>query len=127
MNELSATLGLSQLAKIEKMNNKRKRIAKIYHKELNVERKMEYSKSCVYHLYWICVKNRKLFRKSLSEKGIETGTHYKPIHQMSLYKKSIKLPNTEQISNEIVTIPIHPNLTENELDKIISMINKFDK
>ena len=127
MNELSATIGLSQLKKLEKMNKKRKKIAKIYHKELNVDKKMDYTKSCSYHLYWICVENRELFRKTLSKKGIETGTHYKPIHKMSLFKKSTKLPNTEKISKQIVTIPIHPNLTENDIEKIITTINKFDK
>tara|TARA_Y100001949_G_C15986674_1_gene330948 strand:- start:773 stop:1852 length:1080 start_codon:yes stop_codon:yes gene_type:complete len=125
MNEFSATIGLSQLRKIEKMNNKRKMTAKIYHSELDIEKKMPYSDSCAYHLYWICVKNRKSFRKKLLEKAIETGTHYKPIHKMSLYKKSLQLPITEKISKEIVTIPIHPNLNDQEIDKIITTINKF--
>ena len=125
MNEFSATIGLSQLEKIEKMNKKRKRIARIYQKELDVEKIMPYSNSCAYHLYWICVKNRKSFRKKLLEKSIETGTHYKPIHQMSLYKKSYQLPVTEKISKEIVTIPIHPNLNDQEVDKIIASVNKF--
>ena len=86
---------------------------------------MPYSDSCAYHLYWMCVKNRKSFRKKLLEKAIETGTHYKPIHKMSLYKKSLQLPITEKISKEIVTIPIHPNLNDQEIDKIITTINKF--
>ena len=44
---------------------------------------------------------------------------------MSLYKKSVKLPITEKIANLIVTIPIHPNLTEDNIDKIIVNVNKF--
>ena len=87
MNEFSAAIGLAQLEKIQKMNNKRKNIAKIYDKELNVSRKIPFTKTCVYHLYWICVNDRQFFRKKLLEKGIETGIHYKPIHQMSFYKK----------------------------------------
>ncbi len=125
MNELSAAIGLVQLQKIKKMNNKRKSIAKIYDKELNVSKKIPFTSTCVYHLYWICVRDRNFFRKKLLEKGIETGTHYKPIHQLSLYKKSVKLPLTEKIANEIVTIPIHPNLTESQIDYIIKTINKF--
>ena len=125
MNEFSAAIGLAQLEKIQKMNNKRKSIAKIYEKELNVSRKIPFTKTCVYHLYWICVKNRESFRRKLLEKGIETGTHYKPIHQMSLYKKSVKLPITEKIGKEIVTIPIHPNLTGSQIDYIVKTINIF--
>ncbi len=125
MNEFSAAIGLAQLKKIQKMNNKRKSIAKIYDKELNVSRKIPFTKTCVYHLYWICVNDRQFFRKKLLEKGIETGTHYKPIHQMSFYKKSIKLPITEKIAKQIVTIPIHPNLTDSQIDYIIKTINRF--
>jgi len=125
MNELSAAIGLVQLQKIKKMNNKKKSIAKIYDKELNVSKKIPFTSTCVYHLYWICVRNRKYFRKKLLEKGIETGIHYKPIHQMSLYKKSVKLPLTEKIANEIVTIPIHPNLTGSQIDYIVKTINRF--
>ena len=125
MNELSAAIGLVQLQKIKKMNNKRKSIAKIYDKELNVSKKIPFTSTCVYHLYWICVRDRNFFRKKLLEKGIETGTHYKPIHQMSLYKKSVKLPITEKIGKEIVTIPIHPNLTGSQIDYIVKTINRF--
>ena len=125
MNELSAAIGLVQLQKIKKMNNRRQSIAKIYDKELNVSKKIPFTSTCVYHLYWICVRDRKYFRKKLLEKGIETGTHYKPIHQMSLYKKSVKLPLTEKIANEIVTIPIHPNLTGSQIDYIVKTVNRF--
>ena len=125
MNELSAAIGLVQLQKIKKMNNKRKSIAKIYDKELNVSKKIPFTSTCVYHLYWICVRDRNFFRKKLQEKGIETGTHYKPIHQLSLYKKSVKLPLTEKIANEIVTIPIHPNLTGSQIDYIVKTVNRF--
>ena len=125
MNEFSAAIGLVQLEKIQKMNNIRKSIAKIYEKELNVFKKIPFTNTCAYHLYWICVRDRKFFRKKLLEKGIETGAHYKPIHQMSLYKKSVKLPITEKISKEIVTIPIHPNLANSQIDYIVKTINRF--
>jgi len=125
MNELSAAIGLVQLQKIKKMNNKRKSIAKIYDKELNTSKKIPFTSTCAYHLYWIRVRARKIFRKKLLEKGIETGTHYKPIHQMSLYKESVKLPLTEKIAKEIVTIPIHPNLTGSQIDYIVKTVNRF--
>ena len=44
---------------------------------------------------------------------------------MSLYKKLVKLPITEKISKEIVTIPIHPNLTNSQIDYIVKTINRF--
>ena len=56
---------------------------------------------------------------------METGTHYKPIHTFSLYKNHEKLPITERIGKEIVTIPMHSNLTESQADRIITLTNKF--
>ena len=125
MNEFSAVIGLAQLKKLDKLNNVRKNIAKFYDKQINVEHKIPFDKRCSYHLYWICVNNRNQFRKELSNRGIETGTHYKPIHKMSFYKSTNKILNTEKVAREIVTIPIHPNLTQSQLDYIIESINKF--
>ena len=76
-------------------------------------------------MYWIRVKHRKKFRDLLDKKHIETGTHYRPIHTFTLYKNNTSLQITEKIANEIVTIPIHPNLKKDEIDKIILTINKL--
>ena len=127
MNEISAVIGIEQLKKLNKMNSMRKKIAKRYFSEIEIDRKMPFENGCSYHLYWICVKNREDFRKKLYEKGIQTGIHYKPIHTFALYQNQIKLPFTESIGKQIVTIPIHPNITENEIDKIVSLTNKFAK
>jgi len=125
MNEFSAVIGLTQLKKLEKLKKIRKSIAKKYQHKIKLENKMPFDHNCSYHLYWILVNNRKKFREKLSEIGIETGTHYKPIHLMQMYKKSISLPITERIGKQIVTIPIHPNLKNSEIDKIINSVNKF--
>ena len=126
MNEFSAVIGIQQLKKLEKLNLIRKKIAKIYASEINLESKMPYNKNCSYHLYWILVKNRKTFQEKLFENGIETGTHYKPIHLMKMYKQNTnKLPITESIGKQIVTIPIHPNLKKSQISEIIKCINKY--
>jgi len=125
MNEFSAAIGLVQLSKLDKLNKKRKKIAKRYSNEIKVENKMSYSEDCSYHLYWIRVKNRNQFIKKMKEHGIETGIHYKPIHKMSMYIQKKKLSITEQIAKEIVSIPIYSDLTENEIEKIINVVNKI--
>ena len=125
MNEISAAIGIEQLKKLDKLNNKRKKIAKIYYEELDVSEKMPYDKNSSHHLYWIRSKSRKKLRKVLSDSGIETGTHYRPIHTFNLYKKSLDLPVTEAVGDEIITLPIHSNLAERQIEKIISIVNKF--
>ena len=63
----------------------------------------------------------------MDKKGIQTGTHYKPIHTFSLYqnKNRKKLPITETVGKQIVTLPMHPNLSKSEVHKIISYTNRF--
>jgi dTDP-4-amino-4,6-dideoxygalactose transaminase len=125
MNEFSAGIGLAQLKKLDHLNNMRKRIAKRYHREINVKNKMPYSADCSYHFYWIRVRNRDEFRKKMKNAGIETGIHYRPIHTFSMYKNNSHLPTTEIVGNSIVTLPTHPNLNDHDIDFIIKSVNKF--
>jgi len=120
MNEISASIGLVQLRKLDKMNLRRNQIAKRYSDEL--DHSMPYCSDCPYHLFWILVKDRNKFRKKMLENGIETGTHYKPIDQFSLYKKA-KLPVTDKIAKEIVTLPMHTNLSDQDVDVVINCAN----
>ena len=125
MNEFSAAIGLVQLKKLDMLNNIHRKIAKRYSQEIKLNTKMQFDKNCSYHLYWIQVKNRNEFRKKMFECGIETGTHYKPIHTFSFYKSKIKLKNTENIGKSIVNIPCHPTLKESDIEKVIRLTNKF--
>ena len=125
MNEFSAAIGLVQLEKINKLTKIRQNTAKRYFNEVMIDEKMPFDNRCSYHMYWIRVKHRKKFRELLDKKHIETGTHYRPIHTFTLYKNNTSLQITEKIANEIITIPIHPNLKKDEIDKIILTINKL--
>jgi len=127
MNEFSAAIGLQQLKKLDKMNKIRQKNAKIYHKKINLNHKMPIEDGCSYHFYWIIVENRDEFREKMTKGGIETGIHYKPIHEMTMYRQKRKLPITEELSKKIVSLPTHPNLKEKDIDFIIKSVNKFNK
>ena len=127
MNEFSAGIGSEQLKKIELNTKKKMRIAKRYSKEIKILEQIPYNENCAYHIYWLRVKNRNEFMKKMSNVGIETGVHYNPIHKMTFYNKKIKLPKTEKVAQEVVSIPIHPNLSDNDITKIIHNVNKFAK
>jgi dTDP-4-amino-4,6-dideoxygalactose transaminase len=120
-------MGLVQLKKLKNLNKIRQKNAKIYFDELVCDRKLGFDRTGVYHFYWILIKNRDKLRKILLDKGIETGTHYRPIHKFTMYDKKISLPNTEYAGKSIVTLPTHPNLTQNDLDQIIKTINRFER
>ena len=125
MNEFSASIGLTQLKKLDKFNHRRQEIARRYSTELSFEYKMPFSTNYSYHLYWILVKNRKKFMKDMNNIGIETGIHYKPITEMSFYKRNTKLPNTNKAGKMITSLPIHANLSENDVSYIIKSVNRL--
>lgn len=125
MDEVSAAIGIEQLKKLDQFNSNRVEIAKRYYSELKVSEKMPITHSCSYHLYWIMVSIRKEFMKKMADRGIETGSHYSPVHMMSYYNSKCHLPITEKISKKIVTLPMHPNLTDNDLNFIIKSVNSL--
>ena len=127
MNEFSAAIGIEQLKKLDKTNSKRKEIANRYAKELNVEQKIPFNRNCSYHIFWITVNDRDNFIKKMQQNNIEIGIHYLPIHKMKFYNSKARLPVTEKITKNIVSLPIHPNLTDNDISKIIELTNKFSK
>lgn len=123
MNEISAAIGLIQLKKLDVANKIRRTISKKYFSELEIKNKMPYSENCSYHFYWIRVMDKDKFMRKMTKHGIQTGIHYKPVHQMSYYKTRTSLPITERIGKEIVSIPTHPNLTNDNVNKIIHTVN----
>ena len=126
LGEIECAIAYEQLKKLDKNNSKRKNIAKRYSEELDIEVKMKFQKDCSYHIFWIQVKNREQFMMKMKQEKIETGIHYLPIHKMSFYKKfSKKLKMTEDASTKIVSLPIHPNLSEKDITRIIKSVNKF--
>jgi len=125
MDDISASIGLEQLKKLNIMNKKRQIIAKKYHDEINLENKMPFDKQSSYHLYWIRVKNRNKFIKEMDRNGIEVGIHYKPVHLLKQYKNGVFLKNTESVWKEIVSLPIHPELTISQVNYIIKKVNNF--
>lgn len=127
LNEFSAAIGIIQLKKLDYLNKKRKRIAKRYYNEINLEQKMDFDSNCCYHFYWIQVKNRSQFRKNMKEKRIETGIHYTPIHKFTMYRDNTYLSETERIGKTIVSLPTHPNLSDTDIDFIIYNVNKLSK
>jgi dTDP-4-amino-4,6-dideoxygalactose transaminase len=65
-------------------------------------------------------------RQFLQERRIECGIHYKPNHLLSFYgEKNGLLPVTEKLYEELLTLPLHPGLSDAEIDYIIASVNEF--
>ena len=84
----------------------------------------------VYHLYIIRTQKRDELQKYLSENGISTGLHYPiPLHLQNAYKDlnliNGNYPVTEKVSNEILSLPMFPNLTSEQIEYVTSKIKNF--
>lgn len=133
LDELQAAYLRFKLKHLEGWNERRIEIAGKYDNALKktCARLPAVDKGCrhVYHLYVIRVKNRDRFMDYLEEKGIKTLIHYPcPIHLQEAYKKAGiglgpgSLPVTEKVSKEIVSLPIYPELYDEEVSYISEVI-----
>ena len=133
-----AAIGYSQLKKIKKFNYSRNKIANLYSSELSKPfYKIDtpyipkgYSHS--YQMYTITVsaKIRDSLLNFLKKSNIEASAHFDPpLHLQKYLKKynKIKLPVTEKLSREIITLPIFPDMTKKEVSYVIKCIKKFYK
>lgn len=66
-----------------------------------------------------------LFDK-LKENGVQCGMHYKPNHLLTKYKTSYSLPVAEKAYDQVLTLPLHPEITDESLNIVCSLIN-FNK
>ena len=122
MTDLEAAIGRVQLKKVERLNAKRNKIVKKYNKAFNL-------KNTGNHMYPILVKNRDEFLINMKQAGIHCGIHYLPLHLMKGYKKYNhgKLPVTEMIGKHCTTIPLYPDLTQDQINYIIKNVKTYAK
>ncbi len=133
LDEIQAAILLHKLPYLKRFNKKRVRIAKLYHTYLDNIKELELPKlrkntSHVFHLFVIQTKKRNALQAYLKQNGIETRVHYPiPIHKQTCYKEyqHVSLPNTEQATREILSLPIHPYLTDAEVRFVCNHIRRF--
>jgi len=133
LDELQAAFLRVKLKYIDADNSRRREIARRYRKEIkNPAIKLPGVRasedSHVWHLFVVRVSNRDAFQKKLAEQGIQTAVHYPiPPHHQAAYAKELghlRLPLTEAIHREVVSLPISPLLSENHFTHIVNAVNE---
>lgn len=133
LDEIQAAILRAQLKHLDEWNEKRRRVARLYNEFLEDSRvimptQKEYAKH-VYYVYVIRHKNRDKLEKHLEKNGIQTLIHYPiPIHKQKAYLDTgfqLNLPVTEKICDEILSLPIHPFLHEDEILFIAECVKCF--
>ena len=132
LDEIHAAALTFKLDYLDIENNKRRAIAKRYLAEIDNPHVVlpidGTDKNHVWHLFVIRVKERERFVQYLEENGISVQIHYPtPIFKHNAYREFIltSKPITEKICAEVVSLPLAPYLTEEELDYIIEKVNNF--
>ena len=130
--DVLAAIGIAQMGKLDEMNDLRRKHARYLSKNLcniiQIDIPVEL-KECkhVYQMYTLKVKgiDRTKFIVKLREKGIGASVHFDPpVHTQPFYKNSRwNLPVTEKVAKSIVTLPMFPSLTREELDYIIDCVD----
>jgi len=137
MSSMTAALGLSQFDKLDRIIQLRRRHARFYVLKLKKIKEVTLSDEPkdhlhVYQLFTIQLKNnliRNELQKFLASRGIMTKVFFEPIHLSKFYRKSgfgkKSLPNTEKISQTVLSLPIFPGLKSEEIRHICDSIKEF--
>jgi len=137
LSNILASLGISQLKKVDKIIEMRREIAlKMTEKlsKINVIKPPIPPKGYfhVYQMYTIRTpwNIRNSLLKYLASKGIMTKIYFEPLHLTKFYKelfgyKDSQLPVTEKVSKEVLTLPLYPTLTDNEINYISNNVIEF--
>jgi perosamine synthetase len=136
LDEIRASLGISQLKRIDHLNKLRKNAHDYYNTKLEeisgiVTPKVPKETQSAYHLYIIRVEREygisrdKLFDR-FQRSAISTTVHYKPLHQFTAFRKYAKkqLKNVTKLYKEIISLPFYPNITRKEQDLVIQCIKE---
>jgi perosamine synthetase len=138
MSDITAALGIAQLKKVEKIIEMRRgnarqmsaRLARVTEIELPRQPDNYFH---LYQMYTIKVKEGEKKRDALSaylaQKGILTKVFFSPVHLTQYYREKLgykcKLPVTERLSGQVLTLPMYPALTEDEIDFIADEVAAF--
>ena len=141
MTDIQASIGIHQLKKIEKWQERRKNIWEYYTKELTglpLTTPSHCEKDYIHarHLYTLlidkerCGVSRDEFIAKMHEFGIGTGVHYTSVHLQPYYRINYSyaaddFPNAKWISDRTVSIPLSAKLTDNQVERIVNTIKNI--
>ena len=137
MDELQACFVKWSLRHIDEWNQVRTKIAGKYLQGINnssvrlpVDSSNDFKR--VWHLFVVNVDDRNAFTKHLEENGVGYGIHYpKLVYDQPAYNflqvDSAKLPVTVSSVNSVVSLPLYPELTEEEVSVVVEAVNSYGK
>ncbi|MDP7039117.1 MAG: DegT/DnrJ/EryC1/StrS family aminotransferase, partial [Myxococcota bacterium] len=123
-----------KLKGLDAANKARQEIAKMYSREIHARDLIlpSVAEHCehVFHQYVVRSKQREALRAYLLEQGVQTGVHYPyALHQQPGYRTQVRvvgeLERTEALIQEIVSLPVYPELSKSETLRVAEVLNRF--
>ncbi len=132
LDEIQAAVLNVKLKYLEQDNQRRREISKYYRENIKNEKiilpKTYDENAHVWHVFVVRTKERDKFQKYLLENGIQTIIHYPtPPHKQGAYKEweNLSFPITEEIHNTIISLPISPVMIDEEVKKVVEVVNEW--
>lgn len=128
MTDVQAVVGLGQLRRLEETNARRREIESMYNeafKDMPQIKTPVHSHTVQY--YTMKCENRNELGEFLADNGIATSVHFKPLSEMTYWKKAVKrpLPVTDREWVKLLSLPVHNALTNEQVNFIISKVKEF--
>jgi dTDP-4-amino-4,6-dideoxygalactose transaminase len=135
LSEIQAAVLSVKLEYLDRDNQRRREIAERYLEQITnpkivlpARARPGDEKSHVWHLFVVRTDEREKLRTYLLENGVETLIHYPvPPHKQAAYKEwnDLSFPVTEKIHNEVLSLPISPVMSEEDVTRVVTIINNY--
>lgn len=134
-NDVCAAIALAQLDKLDRNQSRRKQIWDRYQRELAscewLHTPVDAAPNERHSYFTYCIRvERHGIRDRLAEhlyrQGVYTTLRYHPLHLNPIYQSAASLPDSERLNETALSLPIHPQLSDADLDHIVGAIRSFD-
>ena len=129
-NAIMAAIGLTQLRYLDSDNERRREIAKMYTEGFKDNPNIKivgapYADECSYHIFELIVPDREKLLSDMAAQDIYGGVHYRDNTEYRMYSYAHgTCPHAHEVSNHLITMPLHMWLTDEEVQRIISVVNE---
>ena len=139
-DDIRASIGLAQLRKLDNINRRRGNLVSSYNARIRTDlpdlvlplEAVTEEKKPAHHIYPVVLASaneRDRMESRLAEAGIQTSIHYRPVHQLSAFRKlfpGVRLPKTEAYGARELTLPLYPSMLPTQVDTIVdSMVHSY--
>jgi dTDP-4-amino-4,6-dideoxygalactose transaminase len=132
LTDIASAIGIHQLRRLDGFIERRREIAQRYLKELADVRGLElptppaYPHRHAWHLFTVLVDRRDEFMARLKEENIGSGLHFEAVHRTTLYRADApKLPHTETVCDRILSLPLFPDMTNQDTEDVVETVRRL--